>query len=107
MLAHVLSRGYFVTITDLLVFDLSDIQGVQFECAGCGASVSLPAFGAGDVPIQCPACRVQWLVPTGDTFQTVNRFVVGLRGVAALMAQANYRVRLQVDRNLKAATKST
>lgn len=88
-----------MTVEDRYVLDLADIRAVRFECGTCGTAISFKAADWTKIPSQCLNCGVSWHSGENtDEFKTINRFSLGLRGTVALLKEAGFRLRLELDR---------
>lgn len=95
------NRGVKMTIESRIVFDLTEIKSVIFECTTCGARTSLP-LGKVDYPPQhCPAGHSwNWNVRTGyqsteSPFRALLSALAKLRD--PLLGQMGFNLFLEID----------
>jgi len=85
-----------MTIDNSLVFDITDITNIQFECKKCKARCAASLSDWKMVVTHCPNCREPWLKSEGNLLQHVQ----WLRDTMAELAKPNkdneFRIRFEV-----------
>jgi hypothetical protein len=86
-----------MTIEDRYVIGLDDLKAVRVECA-CGAAVTIPTAQWMGRLTECPACNVIWMTERSPEHQALFNLAAGLRGAMAVMKDAPFKIRLEIDR---------
>ena len=82
-----------------VVFDLSDIESLAFQCSSCSARLVIPTDRAiqNTQFHQCPVCRTQWYAYGKTDAEVCLEFVKRLQQLRRLNGDAGFTLKLVFD----------
>jgi hypothetical protein len=86
-----------MTIETPVVFDLTDVRAVRFECQACGACTVIK-LSEWKFPYEdCLVCKQPWVTQKTPEFVSLNQFANSLRGTIAALDKIKCRVRFEMS----------
>lgn len=91
-------KGCYMGIEKCWIVGLEDLSAVELKCKSCGATQAFPAtFWKGQIPNDCPNCKLQWFQPNGPSEISLQRLITNFGLLAKEDAAIGCKIRLRIE----------